>query len=196
MKAATLKYSGALALALIIGGCASPGGSIYVPAGGSSRDVEEAPEPPRSERDAETTRSERKSEQPSEPAAEPEPEQKRRTGSPSYQEAGDQLSPAAKSLIQQADSSLAKGNAPAAIAQLERAQRIAPRSAEVYFKLSEAYVGAGQLGSAEQFTLKGLSLAGSDARLQRSGWMLLADIRRERGNVAGANQAEERANAL
>lgn len=194
MKAVTLKYSSALALALIIGGCASPGGSIYVPAGGSSRDVADAPEPPRSEREAAPTRTERKSEQPSESAA--EPEQELRTGSPSYQEAGDQLSPAAKSLIQQADSLLAQGNAPAAIAQLERAQRIAPRSAEVYFKLSEAYVAAGQLGSAEQFTLKGLSLAGSDARLQRSGWMLLADIRRERGNVAGANQAEQRANAL
>ena len=53
-----------------------------------------------------------------------------------------------------------------------------------------------QLGSAEQFTLKGLSLAGSDIRLQRAGWLLLADIRRARGNVAGADQAEERAAAL
>ncbi|MGM0767752.1 MAG: tetratricopeptide repeat protein [Pseudomonadota bacterium] len=194
MKTTTLKYSGALALVLIVGGCASPGGSIYVPAGGSSREAEEAPEPPRSEQSTETTRTERKSEQPSEP--EQEQEQERRTGSPSYQESGDQLSPAAKSLIQKADSALAQGDAPAAIAQLERAQRIAPRSAEVYFKLSEAYVASDQLGAAEQFTLKGLSLAGSNARLQRSGWLLLADIRRERGNVAGADQAEERANAL
>lgn len=70
------------------------------------------------------------------------------------------------------------------------------RSAEVYFKLSEAYVAGNQLGSAEQFTLKGLSLAGSDIRLQRAGWLLLADIRRARGNVAGADQAEARAAAL
>ncbi|MBS8242217.1 tetratricopeptide repeat protein [Marinobacter lipolyticus] len=194
MKTTTLKISVALALAAIIGGCASPGGSIYVPAGGSSRQVEEAPEPPRSEPSAETTRTERKSEQPPEP--EQDWERERQSASPSYQEAGDQLSPAAKSLIQQADRYLAEGNIPAAIAQLERAQRIAPRSAEVYFKLSEAYVASDQLRAAEQFTLKGLSLAGSDTRLQRSGWLLLADVRRERGNVAGANQAEERANAL
>ena len=91
---------------------------------------------------------------------------------------------------------LAQGNTSGAISRLERAQRIAPRSAEVYFKLSEAYVAAGNLGSAEQFTLKGLSLAGDNTRLQRAGWLLLADIRRAQGNVAGADQAEARAAAL
>jgi hypothetical protein len=39
-------------------------------------------------------------------------------------------------------------------------------------------------------------LAGNDERMQRSGWLLLADIRRARGNVAGADQAEARAAAL
>jgi predicted Zn-dependent protease len=94
------------------------------------------------------------------------------------------------------DSLMASGETQAAVAQLERAQRIAPRSAQVYFKLSQAYVALDQLGSAEQFTLKGLSLAGSNSSLQRSGWLLLADIRRARGNVAGADQAEARASAL
>ncbi|WP_297797988.1 tetratricopeptide repeat protein [uncultured Marinobacter sp.] len=194
MNMTTLKNAGLLALTLTVVGCASPGGSIYVPAGGSSRDVERerVPEPPRTYPREEEIRTERKSEQPSEPAPEPD----RRSSSPSYQDSGDQLSPAAQSLIRQADAYLAQGDAGAAIAQLERAQRIAPRSAEVYFKLSEAYVAKKQLGSAEQFTLKGLSLTGNDVRLQRSGWLLLADIRRARGNVAGANSAEERAGAL
>lgn len=192
MNTTTLRNAGLLALTLAVAGCAAPGGSIYVPAGGSSRDVEEAPEPPRTSPREEETRTERKSEQPPEPAPEPD----RRTSSPSYQDSGDQLSPAAQSLIRQADGYLAQGDAAAAVAQLERAQRIAPRSAEVYFKLSEAYVAMDQLGSAEQFTLKGLSLAGSDARLQQAGWLLLADIRRARGNVAGADQAEQRAGAL
>ncbi|MGF2688027.1 tetratricopeptide repeat protein [Marinobacter sp. DUT-3] len=190
MNTTTLRNAGLLALTLTVAGCASPGGSIYVPAGGASRDVEEAPEPPRTSPREEETRTERKSEQPPEPAPD------RRTSSPSYQDSGDQLSPAAQSLIRKADGYLAQGDAAAAVAQLERAQRIAPRSAEVYFKLSEAYVAMEQLGSAEQFTLKGLSLAGSDARLQRAGWLLLADIRRARGNVAGADQAEQRAGAL
>lgn len=189
MNKHTFRYAGVLALALVVAGCASGpgGGSIYVPAGdSSSRD--EAPEPPQtSESDGDEPRVERKSEQPEEPVREEE------YSSPSYQEEGDALSPAARSLIKRADSLMAAGDTQAAVAQLERAQRIAPRSAAVYFKLSEAYVAQDQLGSAEQFTLKGLSLAGSDSSLQRAGWLLLADIRRARGNVAGADQAEARA---
>ncbi|MDL0432476.1 tetratricopeptide repeat protein [Marinobacter sp. TBZ242] len=191
MKANTFRYVGLITLALALAGCASGpgGGSIYVPAGGaSSRD--EAPEPPQTSDRDEEPRVERKSEQPEEPARQQE------YSSPSYQDEGDALSPAARSLIQRADSLMAAGDTQAAVAQLERAQRIAPRSAQVYFKLSEAYVAMDQLGSAEQFTLKGLSLAGSDSSLQRAGWLLLADIRRARGNVAGADQAEARAGAL
>ncbi|WP_375171683.1 tetratricopeptide repeat protein [Marinobacter sp.] len=192
MKTRSLICAGTVSALLTLAGCASqPGESIYVPAGGTPQ----APEPPRTStgQEQEQPRVWRKSEQPqvSEPA-EPSP----RSSSPSYQDAGERLSPAAMSLVREAENLLAQGNAPAAIARLERAQRIAPRSAEVYFKLSEAYVASNQLGTAEQFTLKGLSLAGSDTRMQRAGWLLLADIRRARGNVAGADQAEARAGAL
>ncbi len=192
MKTRSLICAGTVSALLTLAGCASqPGESIYVPAGGTPK----APEPPRTStgQEQEQPRVWRKSEQPqvSEPA-EPSP----RSSSPSYQDAGERLSPAAMSLVREAENLLAQGNAPAAIARLERAQRIAPRSAEVYFKLSEAYVASNQLGTAEQFTLKGLSLAGSDTRMQRAGWLLLADIRRARGNVAGADQAEARAGAL
>ena len=191
MTTNTIKYAGLVVLALTMAGCASGpgGGSIYVPAGESSS-PDEAPQPPQTgERDNEP-RVERKSEQPEEPIRQPE------RSAPSYQDEGDALSPAARSLIQRADSLMASGDTQAAVAQLERAQRIAPRSAQVYFKLSQAYVALDQLGSAEQFTLKGLSLAGSDSSLQRAGWLLLADIRRARGNVAGADQAEARAASL
>ncbi|WP_417546593.1 tetratricopeptide repeat protein [Marinobacter sp.] len=185
-------HAGMLAVFLSLAGCASgPGGSIYVPAGGSTR----APDPPQTTKggeDRENPQVWRKSEQPEAR----EPEQTQRSNKPSYRDAGDELSPAALSLVREADKLLKSGDAQGAIVRLERAQRIAPRSAEVYFKLSQAYVAGNKLGPAEQFTLKGLSLAGNDTRLQRAGWLLLADIRRARGNVAGANQAEARAGAL
>ncbi|WP_417519433.1 tetratricopeptide repeat protein [Marinobacter sp.] len=182
-------HVGMLAALLSLAGCASgPGGSIYVPAGGSAR----APEPPQTVEDKEVPQVWRKSEQ----TESREPEQAQRSNKPSYRDAGDELSPAALSLVRDADNLLKNGDAQGAIVRLERAQRIAPRSAEIYFKLSEAYVAGNKLGPAEQFTLKGLSLAGNDTRLQRAGWLLLADIRRARGNVAGASQAEERASAL
>mgnify|MGYP003663524756 FL=1 len=191
MKIKATFRTGLIMALLILAGCASgPGGGIYLPVGGEPA---KAPEPPRTSAGEDEAPVWRKSEQ---PAAAPPEQEPPRSSSPSYRETGDGLSPAALSLVREADGLLKQGDPSGAIARLERAQRIAPRSAEVYFKLSEAYVASNRLGSAEQFTLKGLSLAGSDTRLQRAGWLLLADIRRARGNVAGADQAEARAAAL
>ncbi|WP_323752220.1 tetratricopeptide repeat protein [Marinobacter sp.] len=192
MKKVTITHATSFALMLGLAGCAAPGGgSIYVPMGGSEQP--RAPEPPETSA-PETSEPKvwRKSEQPQ--VNEPESEQPSR--SPSYRESGDELPAAAVALIRDADQRLQQGDSAGAISRLERAQRVAPRSAEVYFKLAEAYVAGNNLGAAEQFTLKGLSLAGNDNRMQRSGWLLLADIRRARGNVAGASQAEDRARAL
>lgn len=181
--------SAVISAVLLMAGCASGPGNIYGPAA----ERPQAPEPPLTEgasQPADKSQVWRKSEQPAVKNS-----QQKRAG-PGYRESGDQLSAAAAGLVKEADALMARGDGTAAIARLERAQRIAPRSAAVYLKLSEAYVMTGQLGSAEQFTLKGLSLAGRDERLQRSGWLLLADIRRARGNVAGARQAENRAARL
>ncbi len=188
--AITRAASLALVLGMGLAGCATGpgGGSIYVPMGGG--DQPKAPEPPRTSEPEAEPQIWRKSEQPDDRESEPP------TRSPSYREAGDELPVAAVTLIRDADQRLRQGDSAGAIARLERAQRIAPRSSEVYFKLAEAYVAGDNLGAAEQFTLKGLSLAGNDYRMQRSGWLLLADIRRARGNVAGADQAEDRARAL
>lgn len=187
-KVRNLFLLGALSVALA--GCAS---DIYAPPGGGDRDREPAPQPPAVEEDED--RSPRLSEQPQEQQEREDREQERAPG-PGYQEQGDDLSPAAASLIERADALMAEGNPDAALSQLERAQRISPRSAQVYFKLSEAYARTDNLGAAEQFTMKGLSLAGSNTSLQKAGWELLASIRRERGNVAGAEQAKQRASQL
>lgn len=193
MNKQVLLRTGLMALFLTVAGCASgPGGeSIYVPIGGEARP--EAPRPPRESGDHRESEQPvwRKSEQPE--VEEPEAPV---TRSPSYRESGDELPSAALALVREADQRLSQGDTRGAIASLERAQRIAPRSPAIYFKLAEAYVQSQSLGSAEQFTLKGLSLAGNDSRMQRAGWLLLADIRRARGNVAGADQAEARAAAL
>ncbi|WP_228141632.1 tetratricopeptide repeat protein [Marinobacter sp. X15-166B] len=149
-----------------------------------------AQRPPRKRRSLPTPPPERHA-----PPAAPAP-QRDAPASPRYQDAAERLSPAAAGLIREADALLARGEVRGAINRLERAQRISPRSSEVYFKLSQAYVAQNNLGAAEQFTLKGLSLTGSNVRLQRAGWSLLADIRRARGNLAGADQAEARAAAL
>ncbi len=167
----------------LLAGCASGPGSIYVPAGGGDQSRSTAPDS-----DEKAAPAPQPEPQVSEPSA-PEP-------APRYQDESEALSPAARSLIQKADAQLRAGNPQGAISQLERAQRISPRSAEVYFHLAQAYAGMQRYGAGEQFARKGLSLAGNNTALQRQGWMLLADIRRASGNVAGADQAEARASAL
>lgn len=176
---------------LVLAGCASGPGSVYVPAGGARAPV--AVGTPVTEPGSGTDTAPAATDADESGKAVPESAS---TPTPSYREAGEQLSPAALSLVQEAERLMAQGRTAEAVTRLERAQRIAPRSAEVYFKLAEAYVRSDQLARAEQFALKGLSLAGNNSRLQRAGWLLLADIRRARGNVAGASQAEARAAAL
>ncbi|WP_166252702.1 tetratricopeptide repeat protein [Marinobacter salicampi] len=195
MKTRHAHLAWTIAAALFISGCATgPDGNIYVPPEQKPESRKDAPIPPEVRpKDSPI----RKSEQPPQSVPEVEDEDGREeSGSPSYQEQGEPLSPAAASLMKQADTLLRQDNPRAAVSQLERAQRISPRSAEVYYKLSEAYVAMNRLEPAEQFTLKGLSLAGNNTRLQRSGWQLLADIRRANGNTAGADQAEARAAKL
>lgn len=105
---------GALATLLLLAGCAGSPGSIYVPVGGGTGSTSEPPPPPRL------------------PPASPEPEAPapaqvpERAPSPSYRESGDTLSPAALSLVREADRLLAQGRVAEAITRLERAQRIAP----------------------------------------------------------------------
>lgn len=107
-----------------------------------------------------------------------------------------EIPPAAMGILKTADQMLARNDPDAALAQLERAQRIAPRTPAIYFKIAEGHVRKGQLPQAEQFTLKGIAVAGQDSRAQKAGWLLLADIRRARNNTKGAEQAEANAAAL
>lgn len=180
-------FPGLCLATFLLAGCASgPGGPVYVPA-------EKAPPPPETESSAPDTPSAAEQQERERRQAE---EREQNRNAPRYQDSSEDMSPAAQSLVNRADALLAQGEARAAISQLERAQRISPRSGKIYFKLAAAYRSADELGRAEQFALKGLSLSGSNTGLQRTGWMLLADIRRAAGNVAGAEKAEARASAL
>lgn len=175
--------SGLLLVSLLLTGCA--GGSIYAPPGGS-----EAPPP------VSTTTPEASGSGSGESGASATPSSKKESSRPSHRTESEALSPAAASLVRSANQQMANGNTRAAISQLERAQRISPRSGKVYLQLAKAYEADNRPGPAEQFALKGLSLAGSDTNLQRTGWSLLARIRRDVGDTAGAKQAEARAAAL
>jgi len=159
-----------LALVLVAAGC----GTVPEQTGDDQpRMVEpQTPEQPR-ERDGVT-------------GAEPDVDQRQR-------ETGSELAAAAESLLASADGMLSGGDVDRALNMAQRAQRISPDSAEVYYRLGRIHQAKGNYARAEQFVLKGLNKAGNDAELRRSGWSLLAEIRTRRGDKAGARQAREQA---
>lgn len=180
-------------LTLLVGCATAPdGGPIYVPAGETDRTPQERGAPTQSDQrptEEAPERSRFPQQQPQQPEPRPDPEPRHRTE-------GSSISPAAAGLVAQADKAFRRGNISAGMASLQRAQRISPDAPVIYYKMAEGYVLGDNLARAEQFAVKGISVAGTDEALQRSGWQLLADIRRARGNAAGARSAEQRASAL
>ena len=164
---AVLARYGALLAAMALAGCSSMGSqeSIYVPVGAPVQTSSSATPSPA-------------------PA---------KTVAPRYRQQGDALSPVAADMIRQANAQIASGDIQGGISRLERAQRISPRAPEVYYTMAEGYMRQGDYGTAEQFARKGQSLAGSNDRLRRSGWLLMADILRAKGDDSGADTALKRA---
>lgn len=85
------------------------------------------------------------------------------------------------------------GNLAGASANLERAQRIAPREPQVLYRLAEVRLAQGNPAQAEQLARQGLTYAGGRAALQASLWDVIARAREQQGDAAGAAQARQRA---
>lgn len=126
-----------------------------------------------------------------------EPAEKRQPEKPQQVErqrdTGGGVPEAAQGLLGSADSALAAGNDGRALDLVQRAQRIAPDAAAVYYALGRVHREQGNLARAEQFVLKGISKAGNDRKLRDKGWSELAGIRARLGDQAGAEAARERA---
>ena len=111
-------------------------------------------------------------------------------------ESGGEVPDAARGLLASAESALADGNDGRALDLIQRAQRIAPDAAAVYYALGRVYREKGNPARAEQFVLKGISKAGNDQELRQEGWSELAQIRARMGDQAGAADARERAGQM
>ncbi|WP_188749353.1 tetratricopeptide repeat protein [Marinobacterium zhoushanense] len=96
-------------------------------------------------------------------------------------------------LLDSASQNTQGGDLRAAQSSLERALRIAPRDPQVYYQLADVQRRLGQFMQAEQVALKGVNVAnGQPAELRRL-WSLIALIRSDAGNSAGARAAQQEA---
>lgn len=101
--------------------------------------------------------------------------------------------PAVVALLDESDRKLRSGEHEAAAAAVERALRLSPSNATLWYRLGIIRADQGRWSQAEAMAQKSLSLSGNDPRLQEDNWKLIARARRGLGDAAGARAAENAA---
>lgn len=102
-------------------------------------------------------------------------------------------SPAVGSLVLSANENSQGGNLDSAVASIERAIRIEPRNATLYYKLAVLRLKQSKPRLAEDLARKAALLAVNDNTLRKHSWLLIANAREQQQNVAGANKAKAEA---
>jgi len=99
-------------------------------------------------------------------------------------------------LVSRANEQAAGGQYQAAAGSIERAIRIAPDDAELWYDLARIRLRQGELDEAEELAVKSRSMAASQPALQARNWRLVALVRQQRSDPDGAEQALETARKL
>lgn len=129
------------------------------------------------------------------PAPKPEPISSEPASSPaSGRDQGTESSNAVVALLDDAGKAGQARRFENAAASLERALRIEPENADVWYRLAVIRLLQGQHLQAEQLAMKSSQLAGNNKLLQQNNWRLIAEARRRRGDQAGAQAALRRLN--
>jgi hypothetical protein len=102
-------------------------------------------------------------------------------------------SPAVGSLVMAANENSQGGNLDSAVSSIERAIRIEPRNATLYYKLAVLRLNQSKPRLAEDLARKAALLAVNDTALKKHSWLLIANARELQNNVAGANKAKAEA---
>ncbi len=106
------------------------------------------------------------------------------------------MSPAVGALVLAANKDSQKGSYDTATTTLERAIRIEPRNAALYYKLAVIKLGQSKPGLAEDLAKKALSIVGKDNQLKKHCWLLIAKARDQQNNAEGAKIALDKAEKL
>ncbi len=104
------------------------------------------------------------------------------------------FSPVVTTLVLAANKSTNAGNIESATASIERAIRIEPRNATLYYKLALLRLEQNKPRLAEDLAKKSALLASTDKTLKKHSWLLIAKARDIQNNPQGAQQARVQAN--
>ncbi|MGR8999486.1 MAG: tetratricopeptide repeat protein [Gammaproteobacteria bacterium] len=103
------------------------------------------------------------------------------------------LSPAVNALALAANQNTQSGNIDAAAATIERAIRIEPRNATLYYKLALLRLKQSKPRLAEDLAKKAALLASNDTQLKKHSWLLVARAREMQGDLKGGKAARAKA---
>lgn len=106
------------------------------------------------------------------------------------------LSPAVGALVVAANQNSKTGNIESATTTIERAIRIEPRNATLYYKLALLRLKQSKPRMAEDLAKKSALLASGDTRLKKHSWLLIAKAREMQKNYQGAKEARAKADGL
>ena len=105
-------------------------------------------------------------------------------------------SPAVIALLNRAQSDTDSGHRDAAGAAIERALRIEPRNAWLWYELAQLRLLQGQYAQAISLARKSISFAARDRRLLALNWRVIGNARVAQGNADGAQEAFKQATDL
>jgi hypothetical protein len=99
------------------------------------------------------------------------------------------LSPAVSALALAANQNSKSGNVESATTTIERAIRIEPRNATLYYKLALLRLKQSKPRLAEDLAKKAALLASNDNQLKKHSWLLVARAREMQGDFKGGKEA-------
>jgi predicted Zn-dependent protease len=105
-------------------------------------------------------------------------------------------SAAVSALVMAANEDSQAGKMDSAVATMERAIRLEPRNPTLLYKLAVLRLQQSKPAQAEDLAKKAALLASKDAQLKKHSWLLIARAREMQHDVAGAQEARDKANSF
>jgi len=106
------------------------------------------------------------------------------------------LSPVVSALVSASNKNSKSGDLDSAAAAIERAIRIEPRNATLFYKLALLRLKQSKPRLAEDLAKKSALLASTDNTLKKHCWLLIAHAREVQKDFAGAKEAREKAGSF
>jgi Tfp pilus assembly protein PilF len=102
----------------------------------------------------------------------------------------------ANALVIAANQNTQKGDIQSATTTIERAIRIEPRNATLYYQLAVLRLKESKPTLAEDLAKKCLLLASNDTRLKKHSWLLIAEAREMQKDFDGSKEAKDKADGF